>query len=401
MKLSDPHANSAPHPIAWTSQIIVVIYCRLVINTARRFVYPFAPVISRGLDVPLTAITTMIAFNQATGLLGLFFGPLGDGFGYRLMMLMGLTVLVMGMLASALLPFYITIFTALFLANLGKAIFDPAIQAYVGERVPFHRRGYVIGLLETSWAGSSLIGIPLIGWSIDHMGWQAPFMILFTTGGLGLVMLAVLFHCRKPSFKEPPKIKDRRRWRALLKKKSLMGLLAFGFCVSAANDNLFVVFGAWMEHQFGLTTIALGLGASVIGVAELLGEGMTATLTDRLGVKRAIISGLILSISSYAILPFCEGSLLLALSGIFLVFLSFEFTIVSALSLCTELHPAARGTAVAAFFAAAGCGRLVGALAGGLLWQHGNIFITGIISALASGLGLFFFLWGLHQWQHE
>jgi predicted MFS family arabinose efflux permease len=179
-----------------------------------------------------------------------------------------------------------------------------------------------------------------------------------------------------------------------------LGILCFGFLVSAANDNLFVVFGAWMESQFGLTTLALGLGASIIGLAELLGEGMTVILADRMGLKRAITFGLMLSVISYGLLPFLETTLWLALLGIFMVFLSFEFTIVSALSLCTELHTDARGTAVAAFFAAAGCGRMTGALAGGFIWQYGNILMTGVISSVVSALGLFLFLLGMKRWQH-
>ena len=49
-----------------TLSIVVTTLCRLVLNTARRFVYPFAPALSRGLGVPLTAITSLIAINQAT-----------------------------------------------------------------------------------------------------------------------------------------------------------------------------------------------------------------------------------------------------------------------------------------------------------------------------------------------
>src|SRR5229473_1844776 len=37
---------------------------RLVLNTARRFAYPFGPALARGLDVPLTRITSLVALNQ-------------------------------------------------------------------------------------------------------------------------------------------------------------------------------------------------------------------------------------------------------------------------------------------------------------------------------------------------
>jgi hypothetical protein len=41
---------------------------RLFLNTARRFAYPFAPALARGLDVPLTHVTSLVALNQGTGL---------------------------------------------------------------------------------------------------------------------------------------------------------------------------------------------------------------------------------------------------------------------------------------------------------------------------------------------
>ena len=55
--------------------LVATTLCRLVLNTARRFAYPFAPALSRGLGVPLTAITSLIAVNQATSILGFVFGP--------------------------------------------------------------------------------------------------------------------------------------------------------------------------------------------------------------------------------------------------------------------------------------------------------------------------------------
>ncbi|MBW1842018.1 MAG: MFS transporter, partial [Deltaproteobacteria bacterium] len=168
-------------------KVSVATLCRLALNTARRFGYPFAPVLSRGLGVPLTAITSIIAVNQATAILGAGFGPLADRFGYRLMMLVGMSLLVVGMFAGGFLPFYGVVLAAFFLAGLGKSIFDPALQAYVGERVPFEKRGRVIGVLEFGWAGSTLLGIPLIGLLIQHLGWRAPFFALGGVGLLGIV----------------------------------------------------------------------------------------------------------------------------------------------------------------------------------------------------------------------
>ncbi len=363
--------------------------CRLVLNTARRFAYPFAPVLSRGLGVPLTAVTSLIAVNQATGVLGIFFGPLADRLGYRLMMLAGLGTLTLGMFAGGLLPFFGVVLAALLLAGLGKTIFDPALQAYVGERVPFKRRGLVIGILEFSWAGSTLVGIPLLALLIERSGWRAPFFVL---GGFGLLgIMAVMFVMPADGWRKPDRsnsITFRHSWAGLGHERASLGMLGCAFFFSAANDNLFVVFGVWLEQAFGLSVAGIGMGASLIGVAELLGEGLTASCADRLGLRRVILLGLVLSALSYGLLPLIAHSLMLAIAGLFVLFLIFEFNAVSSLSLSTELLPGSRATMMASFHAAAGIGRVLGALVGGVVWLKGGILATGLVSAGITALAL-------------
>ncbi|MBW2405767.1 MAG: MFS transporter [Deltaproteobacteria bacterium] len=384
----------------WAWKVCVATLCRLALNTARRFAYPFAPALSRGMGVPLTAVTSIIAVNQSTAILGMFFGPLADRLGYRLMMLSGLGMLVLGMFAGGFLPFYGIVLAALFLAGMGKSVFDPAIQAYIGQRVPFHRRGLFIGLIEFSWAGSTLVGIPLAGLLIEYMGWRAPF---FAVGGVGLIgmvgLMILLPKDGKKTIRHQSASGLLSAWRKLCQERAAMGALAFGFFASAANDNLFVVYGAWLENSFSLSIVALGLGTSVIGIAELSGEGLTAAISDRLGLKRSVASGMSLCIISYIALPLLGQTLSLSLGGLFLIFLTYEFTIVSTLSLCTELLPGLRATMMSGFLAAAGVGRVIGALMGGPVWLAGGILMTGAVSAVMSGLGLLCLIWGLRGWQ--
>ena len=393
--------DRASTSISWlTLGIVVTTLCRLALNTARRFVYPFAPALSRGLGVPLTAITSLIAVNQATAVLGLFFGPIADRLGYRLMMLTGMTLLVAGMFAGGLFPFYGVILIALFLAGLGKSIFDPALQAYVSERVPFHRRGLVIGFLEFSWAGSTLLGIPLVAVLIDRLGWRAPFFVMGGLGILGILALIILIEKTVQKKATGPSLPVfRGAWRQLLQERAALGALSYSFLVSVANDNLFVVYGAWLEKQFSLSIVALGLGTAVIGIAELAGESCTAALADRLGLKRSLIGGLAACLICYGILPFLGQTLGMALTGLFFLFLTFEFTIVTGLSLFTELVPASRATMMSSYLASGGVGRVVGALIGGPIWMAGGIYATALVSAAISGLALVSLVWGLRGWQ--
>jgi predicted MFS family arabinose efflux permease len=353
------------------------------------------------LGVPLPAVTALIAVNQATAVLGALFGPLIDRIGYRPVMLFGMGLLAVGMFAAGFLPVYAVVLVSLLLAGMGKSIFDPAIQAYLSRRVPYHRRGAVIGILETSWSGATLAGIPLIGVLIDRIGWRAPFFALGCVSLLGLAILALLLSPDPPrGTRDPSDLPVRSGkalwpvWKQVLRTPSAAGALGFSFFVSAANDNLFVVYGVWLEGTFGLSVLALGLGTATIGLAELTGEGLTATVADRFGLLRSVTVGLVLVIVLFVLLPLAASTYLSAMAGLFLLFLVFEFTFVTSLSLATELVPAARATMMSLYFAAAGLGRVCGALLGGILWSVGGIEAIGGCSAVLGGVAMVFLRYG-------
>ncbi len=169
--------------------VVAATLLKLLLNTGRRFIYPFAPALSRDLGVPLSAVTSIIASSQAISLLGLFSGPLADRIGYRLMMQAGLAMLAVGMLTCGLVPEYWPLFFGLIIASFGKTVFDPAIQAFIGHTVPYENRGRVIGFLEMSWAGSTLIGIPAFALIIDQAGFRFSFYFLAILAAIGWISI--------------------------------------------------------------------------------------------------------------------------------------------------------------------------------------------------------------------
>jgi len=218
---------------------------------------------------------------------------------------------------------------------------------------------------------------------------------VFSAVALGMLMPP---ESRQPTAHPVVSTNFRQLWQELRRERAALGLLAFSLLIGMANDNLFVVYGAWLEEAFALSIVALGVASSVIGAAELVGEGLTAAIADRLGLKRSIISGLVLSILSYLLLPLLGHTLPLALLSLFLIFVSFEFAVVTSISLSTEVLPGARATMMAAFFAAGGVGRVLGALTGGSIWLVGGLTAISLVSAATTALALMCLLWGLRRW---
>lgn len=381
-------------------QIATAAFGRLFLNTARRFPYPFAPALSQGLGVSLTAVTSLIAANQVTGILGMLFGPLGDRWGYRIMMVGGLGILSAGMLLGGFIPVYWGIFLALFMAGLGKSIFDPAIQAYIGRKVPYHRRGLAIGVMEMSWAGSSLLGLPLLGLLIDQTGWRSPF---FALGGLGLTaMFALAVSIPDDSMRMRKRLNQIsliESWKILAGNKAALGAFGYSFFISMAYDNFFVIYGLWLKQAFHLGITAIGTATIVIGMAEFCGEGLTATVSDRFGLGKSVIFGIIISGLCYLAIPYVGANLISALGILFLLFISLEFSIVTSMSLFTEFVPSSRATMMSGFFGAGSIGRVIGAMMGIPVWTYGGISGTVVISACIHGVGMLFILFATRQYR--
>jgi predicted MFS family arabinose efflux permease len=338
--------------------------------------------------------------SQTTGLLGLVFGPLADRWGNRKMMRAGLGLLAAGMLLCTIAPLYGYVLVGLLLAGLGKTVFDPAVLSFIGHRIPFARRGMAIGAIETAWAGSTFIGIPVIAVIIDQFGLRWSFLAMAIAGAAGYGLLARVIPKDGDSGSSAGQpIGMLAALGQLIRVRPAAGMMGFAFWMSMANDNLFVVYGAWLERDFGVGLLALGLSTSVIGAAELTGESGTALWSDRIGIKRAVAIGLILAVVAYAVLPLIGRSLQTALAGLFLIFLFFEFTIVSSFSLCTELLPNSRATMMAGFYATAALGRIAGALTGTPLWLAGGLPAVAVASAIGSTLALLCFFWGLRHWE--
>jgi len=55
---------------------------------------------------------------------------------------------------------------------------------------------------------------------------------------------------------------------------------------------------------------------------------------------------------------------------------------------------------MAGFYAAAGIGRVIGALSGAIVWQAGGIVATALVSGGLSILGLICLLIGIRGWRH-
>lgn len=341
-------------------QIITLTLIRTVLNTMHRMVYPFLPALGRGLGVDLQTLSLALTARSAAGIFGPFLASIADSRGRKAGMLFGLLLFTGGVSLVVFWPVFISFLIALILAALGKYAFDPSMQAYLGDRVAYNRRGLAIAVTELSWSLSFIIGVPLAGFLIARGGWMAPFPLLALLGLLSVFGLIFLLPPDPLVQIERPGML--RNLRSVFSYTPALAALSVGLLVSTSNEVVNLVFGVWMEDSFGLQIAALGAASALIGISELGGESFAGWLSDRLGKERSIAIGLVLNSLAALILPILGTSIPGALGGLFLFYITFEFTLVCIIPMMTEIMPAARATIMAANIASFSIGRAFGAL---------------------------------------
>jgi len=373
----------------------VILFSRVTLNLAVRVTYPFLPAIARGLGISFERAGLLVAARHLVGLTGALWGLLGERKGYAWGMIIGLSALLLGSLTVSVSRTFSLALVGFVLIGLSKPVYDPNVQAFASDRIPYSKRARALGILESSWAGSWLIGIPLSGFLIAHFGWQSPFVLISVAALVAIICTKSLQEVNQsnPNKKESAsQVVSSAGEEVTVRAKPVL-ILGVSLLMVFANENMVIVYGAWLEKQFNLQVQTLGLYSILVGLAELGGEFTVVFLVDRFGKRRAIFTGLILTGLSYLALPFCQSSLILAFLGLVVMFYLFEFTIVSIFPYVSELVPLERGKWLAFNFSALVVGRMAGALLGPWLWQRSADLYTQVtFSLLAQALAVILLL---------
>jgi predicted MFS family arabinose efflux permease len=358
-----------------TTKLFVFMTIRVVLNTAYRMVYPFLRIFGAGLGVDYAAVSNLIGWRSFVGIFYSVLFPFIEPRGRRFGMLLGLCFFILAMGVVVISPTLPAFGLSLILGLASKAVFDPSLTAYMADHTPYEQRGRAVAILEFAWSAAFIAGIPAVGYVIHNSNWSTPFSILAI---LGIAALAYVFFVVKDS----PKPEHHESGvfgniSAIISSPVTLVAMSIGLSVTAANELVNIMFGVWLEDSFNLKIAALGAASAVIGLSELSGEGLVFFLVDRVGKVRASGIGLLANCVSAILLPVIGHTQFGALTGLFLFYITFEFTIVSIIPLMTEVMPSARATTLSLAGAAHSVGRALGAFLGPLLYTLGFPFVTG------------------------
>ena len=371
----------------------IVFLSRLILDTGTRLLYPFIPQFSAGLGLTVVGFSWLIFFRAMAGIAGPIFGVWADRYGRRKIMATGLLFQAAAVIGLAFSwQWWATVPMILF--GLSMAAFIPAGQAYISDQATFERRGRALGTIEFSWAVTGIIALPIIGWMIDAFGWRAP---LFSLSLLSLIGSVMVWRRLPAVERRPDGLSSQPRLWEVCTRKNVMATVGVSLFLFVAIGSFITLWGIWLSADFGLSAVALGFVATAIGLAELIGSGLSALFIDRIGKRRGSMIGLLLLGAAFLLLPLSQYSLLAAVPALIALGICIEFTIVSLLPLYAEQAPEARATV----FSLVGFGVAIGLASGSpisaTLWSHYGLWAASLVAAAGVFVALSLTAWFLYE----
>ena len=337
---------------------------RLAANTCYRFAPPFIAIIaaeSGGFDVSIADIGLVISISELAGFLAPLLGNFVDRVSRRLSMMVGLAGTTIGVILMAVAPNLIVLGIGLTLLNLLKSCFDLGMGAWLADHVPYERRGRVVGITETSWALSLLIGVSLLGLVTAATSWRVACII----GGIAVVSCGAWLDSHLRGSTDAPRVHHEKVAGKKVTGAWLVPLAMFG--LMGASQCLFVTFGAWLADDFGFEAAGIAAVGFALGAGELFASLSSARMTDRIGKERSVLLGAAVMMPSAALLAGFNGSLVVGLLALAVFIVGFEYGVVSLIPVATDLFAGSPGK---------GFGLVIGA----------GTFGRGVLTVVATGL---------------
>ena len=292
-------------------------------------------------------------------------GPMSDSFGRRPVALTGLSLLSVGVLASAIAPNLETLMALRVVTGLGGGMIPPNSMAAVADSVPPARRAQVVGGVMAFATLSSVIGVPLVAVLADAGGWRISFLAVGSL--LTACTLLNWFWFPKSDSAGLRSFSFFSRYRTLLAIPVFRAALAVNLSQRMAYIALFSYLAAYLINTYSMSVGAVAVPLAFVGIGTVIGSyiggpiagrknRMTLVATSSLAGGVAALLLFLIEVPVWAAVATATGAVLL-LSVAWPIMITFS----------AEVSSQSRATGVGLLGASNQSGGVGGAAIGGVL----------------------------------
>lgn len=342
----------------------MVTFLALLLVTLGQFaidIYlPSLPAMAIDLNTSKSAIQqTLTYFLVGFAFSQLFYGPISERFGRRIVLLLGLLLFIIGAMGAYFASSVQFLIGMRLIQGLGIGAANVLCRAILRDLYQGAELAKKVAFLGILWVLSPVVA-PVIGGYIElYLGWRINFLFLGIF--VSLIWLWAFFFL--PETKDASKrqsihpVTIGKNYLTLLLNRSFMGYVLADFFLYGILSSFYVVGPFLLQKVFGLSPVAFGWVMLLISGGYLLGSALNIRLIHHFSQAIAIKIGVvwILVVSSMMVIlslmnVFNVTAIVLPLC---LLFLGIAFIFTNCIGLSLSIFPDLAGSASAlwGFFA--------------------------------------------------
>ena len=292
-----PQVGPAPAFTPYQKFVVgVLAFLQFTIILDFMIISPLGAILLRDLHIPTAKFGLVVsAYAFSAALSGLLAAGFADRFDRKKLLLFFYTGFTGGTLLCGLAPTYEFLLGARIVTGIFGGVIGSIVMAIITDLFPLNVRGRVMGVVQTSFAASQVLGLPLGLYLANHWGWHAPFLLIV---GLTVVAGVIIFAKLRPidghlklqhegnAFAHLFRTVSKRRYVQAFVTTTLLatgGFMLMPFGSAFTINNVGISFGQ-------LPTIYL-----VTGLCTLVAGPFIGRLADKLGKYPLFVAGSVLT----------------------------------------------------------------------------------------------------------
>lgn len=275
------------------------------------------------------------AYAFSAGLSGLLAAGFADRFDRKSLLLFFYSGFVLGTFLCSLASSYHFLLFARIVTGVFGGVVGSISFAIITDLFPFEVRGRVMGTVQTAFATSQVLGLPLGLWLAAHWGWHAPFRLIVAVSlAVGVVIVLRLrpidAHLKTVRERDPVAhlIHTATRPRYLIGFSATMLLATGGFMLMPFGS-------AFTVHNLGIPLTKLPLVYMITGAVSIVAGPLIGRLSDAWGKYTTFCVGTVaalLTVVTYTHLGPSPLWKVIAINSVLFVFIMSRMISASALT---------------------------------------------------------------------
>lgn len=278
--------SPAPHTFTGYQKFVIAILAFIQFTVIVDFMIlsPLGAILLQVLNISTKQFGLVVsAYAVAAGIAGFLAAGFADRFDRKRLLLFFYTGFVLGTILCGMAPNYPVLLFARIVTGLFGGVIGSIGMAVVADLFPLETRGRVMGFVQTAFAASQVLGLP-IGISLaNHLGWHAPFlMVAGVSAAVGIVIVVKLkpidAHLQIQSERSP----FTHLWKTATARAYTPGFAAT-MLLAVGGFMLMPFASAFTVNNQGIPLTTLPMLYLITGVSSLILGPLIGKLSDRIG----------------------------------------------------------------------------------------------------------------------